>query len=303
MSNIMQEPNINNPDLNPKIQNNQEMQNPDYHPEEVVDSESSFYEGLLEKCGNCFGGLRIWIPCCCCVDNPYLSIVQSQKGLLQKFGKYQGLVGPGLININPCTEKVLMVDLKSVSVDLVKQVVLTRDNITIIVDAAVNYRIVDPQKALYKLNGTPTTVVVFLSFAAIKNVCGKYTFQELLEKRTEIARDIDDEVEKRTVEWGIKIEQVFIKDMQLSIEMQQALAAAAKERRLAESKLISAKADVESAKLMKEASDILNNKAAMQIRYLETLQHITRNPSTKIIFLPPGLDEKKFQQITQGLLT
>lgn len=90
----------------------------------------------------------------------------------------------------------------------------------------------------------------------------------MLEKRQEIADDIEKQVDQYIEEWGVDIEEIFIKDIQLSRELQDSLSSAAKERRLAESKILSAKADVEAAKLMRQAADELNSKAAMQIRYL-----------------------------------
>lgn len=100
-----------------------------------------------------------------------------------------------------------------------------------------------------------------------------------------------------------KIEEIFIKDIQLSKDLQDSLSSAAKERRLAESKIISAKADVESAKLMRQAAEQLNSKAAMQIRYLDTLKTVGKS-NTKVIFLPELKNKERVQHlITQGLIS
>lgn len=124
-----------------------------------------------------------------------------------------------------------------------------------------------------------------MTYAILKNTCGQFVLQDLLEKRQEIADDIEKQVDHFVSEWGVDIEEIFIKDIQLSKELQDSLSSAAKERRLAESKIISARADVESAKLMRLAADELNTKAAMQIRYLETLKQVGRS-NTKVIFIP-----------------
>lgn len=109
-------------------------------------------------------------------------------------------------------------------------------------------------------------------------------------------------MERYVEEWGAKVEEIFIKDIQLSKELQESLSSAAKERRLAESKIISARADVESAKLMKEAAEELNSKPAMQIRYLETLK-ATGKLNSRIIFVPEMKDQQKIQHlITQGMI-
>ena len=100
----------------------------------------------------------------------------------------------------------------------------------------------------------------------------------------------------------IQIEEIFIKDIQLSRDLQESLSSAAKERRLAESKILSAKADVEAAKLMRQAADELNSKAAMQIRYLETLKQVGRS-NTKVIFIPDMKNKDRINHlITQGLI-
>lgn len=142
-----------------------------------------------------------------------------------------------------------------------------------------------------------------ITYAILKNTCGQFIFQDILEKRQEIADDIENQVESYVGQWGTKVEEIFIKDIQLSKELQDSLSSAAKERRLAESKIISARADVESAKLMREAAEELNSKAAMQIRYLETLK-ATGKLDTKIIFIPQMKNQDRIQHlITQGLIS
>lgn len=253
------------------------------------------YTSTIQSCGNTCGFFRTWLPCiCCCTEYPWQVVKQSQQALMQRFGRYVKTLDPGLHYVNPCSEKLIRVDLKIEIIDLVKQVILTRDNITILIDASVYYRIINPRRAVYKISNLPLAVSQ-LTFSTLRTVCGIHTLQEILEKRKEITHAIHQYIEEHVEEWGIIIENVFMKDIVLNKDLQDALSTAAKERRLAESKVISAKADVESAKMMREAAEALNSKAAMQIRYYETIQNIVNTPNAKTVFLPL---ETKFNQET-----
>lgn len=98
--------------------------------------------------------------------------------------------------------------------------------------------------------------------------------------------ELEKNIYRQVADWGVLVEETFIKDLILNLQLQQDMATATKQRRIGESKIISAKADVESAKLLREAADILDSKAAMQIRYLETIQNMTKGQNPKIMFLP-----------------
>lgn len=138
------------------------------------------------------------------------------------------------------------------------------------IDTTVYYRVIDPRKAAYRVDNLNNSVEE-ITYATLRQICGEHTLQDLLEKRQDIADQIEKFVYDQVKRWGVYVDQIFIKDMQLTPEMQNDMASAAKQKRIGESKVISAKADVESAKLLREAADILDSKAAMQIRYLETL--------------------------------
>lgn len=244
------------------------------------------YQSTMHQCGECFGFFRTWLPCvCCCVEYPYQTIDQSYDGLLERFGKFVRIVNPGLQYINPCTESLIKVNTKIQILHLVGQTVLTKDNLSLMLDTSVYFRIIDSRKATYQVKNI-NDAVSNLTFATLRNTCGQHVLQELLEKREQVSNHIQEYVDEHVHDWGIKVENIFIKDMNLAPDVQFVLSSAAKERRLAESKIISAKADVDSAKLMKSASEILDNPAAMQIRFLETLNHITKSPNVRVIFLP-----------------
>ncbi|KAM3137609.1 hypothetical protein pb186bvf_010223 [Paramecium bursaria] len=250
-----------------------------------VNNELTCYESVLNCFGSFFGTLRAWCPCVCfCCPYPYFQIQQGQKGLLQKFGKYQKTLDPGLHEINPFIDRVITVSTKTFVIDLARQLILTKDNITVNIDTIVYYRIVDVYKSAYRVKMI-VEAVKEITYATLRTVCGEHNLQEIIENRQRIADEIENYVFDVVSQWGLYLEHVFIKDMQMNEELQTSLSNAPKAQRLAESKIISAKADVDVAKLMREASDMLNTKAAMQIRYFETIQLIARNKNNKILFL------------------
>ncbi|KAM3127835.1 hypothetical protein pb186bvf_020066 [Paramecium bursaria] len=263
-------------------------------------TELTCYENCLDCCGNCSGTLRAWLPCIFfCCDNPFYAVQQSQVGLVEKFGKYARTLQPGLNQINPCTEQVTSVDLRTRVLDLERQVILTKDNISVNIDTCMYYRILgnlkqqhflqkDPVRASYRVQRLQQSVKD-MTYAALRQVSGEHKLQELLENREKVQDSIESYLDKATENWGIYVEEVFIKGYDF---ITSDLAAAAKNKRIAQAKVISAQADVESAKLMKEAAEALNSKAAMQIRFLETLQMLAKGPAQKLMFLPLSADSQ-----------
>jgi len=263
---------------------------PNFQSLESGEHESGCYQSTMQSCGTCCGVFRTWLPCCfCCIEYPYQEIEQSYDGLLERFGKFVKIVPAGLQYMNPCTENIVKVNTKIQILHLVNQTVLTKDNLTMILDTSVYFRIIDSRKSTYQVQNI-NDAVSNLTFATLRNTCGQHVLQDLLEKREEVALHIQEYVDSHVHDWGIKVENIFIKDMNLAQDVQFVLSSAAKERRLAESKIINAKADVDAAKLMRKASEILDSPAAMQIRFLETLNVITKSPNVRVIFMP---DDKK----------
>ena len=205
-------------------------------------------------------------------------------GIYERFGRYCKTVQPGLQPFNICTDKITIVDMKTQIINLNKMKALTRDNIEVEVDAAVYYNVRIPRKTIYTVSDIHRSVQE-LTFATLRSICGHYVLQDLLEKRDEVTLELGKFVSKQVHEWGIDVTNILIKDIVLNRELQDTLAAVAKEKRLAESKILNATAEVESAKLMRQTADILSGKAAMQIRYLEAVQQMASNNHMKVVFL------------------
>ncbi|KAJ1555126.1 hypothetical protein HK405_003187 [Cladochytrium tenue] len=244
------------------------------------------YGCCMVICGaviGCFGT----IPCCCCFPNPFKVVEQGSVGLITRFGKYYRSVDPGLWNINVLTEKLKSVDVKVQIEVMPQQLVMTRDNVQVTIDSVLYWEIVDPYTASFLVSDVRRALIE-RSQTTLRHIFGGRTLQDCIEKRETIAHEIQEIIAEPARTWGVAIEAILIKDMQFSAELQDSLSAAAKQRRVGESKVIAARAEVESARLMREASDILNTPAAMQIRYLETLGLMSKQAGTKVIFVPTG---------------
>jgi erythrocyte band 7 integral membrane protein len=178
--------------------------------------------------------------------------------------------------------------MKTVVLNLRPQTVITKDNVSLRIDTVVYYRTINPYKLVYKLGNSPSEVYNFISemsYSAMRTVVGETLFQELLENRGSVADAIEGYVKQSVGTWGLYIENIFIKDLLLSEETKKNVQSAAIQKRVSEATIISAKADVEAAKLLKETSEILNSQSAMQIRYLEAVQNIISSQNSKTMFV------------------
>ncbi|EGR28140.1 stomatin family protein, putative [Ichthyophthirius multifiliis] len=277
----------------------------------------SCYENTLSCFGSIAGCLGMWLPFpCCCCPKPIIKVKQSYFGLLEKFGRYQKTLTAGLHKVNPYCEKIKLVDSRTYVnmkininynyiikvLDLKRQSVMTNDNISVNIDSVIFYRIYDPKKAMYKLSDIKASIEGLfcfffffnknkylnkeLTYTCLRTICGEHSFQDLLEKRDVINDQIEAFIEQQSSNWGIYVEQVFIKDMLLSKDLMNQMSLVPISLRKAETKIISSQADVESAKLFREAADMLSSNAAMQIRYFELIQQIADQKGKSVVFLP-----------------
>jgi erythrocyte band 7 integral membrane protein len=230
----------------------------------------------------CFGA---FVPCFCGCFNPYQTVPQGYTGLLSHFGKVHRIVDPGLHYVNPTTENITLVDIKVHIKDIPRQVVMSRDNVSVDLDSVIYWHVLDPFVATCHVSNVEQALME-RTMTTLKDTVGAHDLQSLIAHREVIAREIKDIIEATAKSWGVAVEAILIKDLKFSRDLQENLSAAAKQRRLGESKVIAAQAEVEAARLMREASDILNTPAAMQIRYLDTLQTMSRSSDTKVIFMP-----------------
>ncbi|KAJ4190902.1 hypothetical protein NW755_005114 [Fusarium falciforme] len=225
------------------------------------------------------------IPCCIICPNPFKEVHQGNVGLVTKFGKFYKAVDPGLVNINPLSEKIIQIDVKIQTAEVPEQICMTKDNVTLRLTSVIYYHIVAPHKAAFGINNVRQALMERTQ-TTLRHVVGARVLQDVIERREEIAQSIGEIIEDVAAGWGVQVESMLIKDIVFSQELQESLSMAAQSKRIGESKIIAAKAEVESAKLMRQAADILSSAPAMQIRYLEAMQAMAKSANSKVIFLP-----------------
>ncbi|KAF2123407.1 hypothetical protein P153DRAFT_371727 [Dothidotthia symphoricarpi CBS 119687] len=243
-----------------------------------------WYGGMINTLGGIIGTLGA-IPCCVVCPNPYKPVNQGNVGLVTKFGRFARAVDPGLVYINPLSEQLVQVDVKIQIVEVPKQVCMTKDNVSLQLNSVIYYRITSPHKAAFSISNVRQALVERTQ-TTLRHVVGARVLQDVIERREEIAASIREIVEETALGWGVEVESMLVKDLIFSQELQDSLSMAAQSKRTGEAKIIAARAEVESARLMRAAADVLASGPAMQIRYLEAMQAMAKSGNSKIIFMP-----------------
>lgn len=249
-----------------------------------VGNPGGFYGKMVNTLGGIIGTMGA-VPCCIICPNPYKSVQQGNVGLVTKFGKFYKAVDPGLVKINPLSERLVQVDVKIQTAEVPEQTCMTKDNVTLRLTSVIYYHIIAPHKAAFGISNVRQALMERTQ-TTLRHVVGARILQDVIERREEIAQSIGEIIEDVAFGWGVQVESMLIKDIIFSQELQESLSMAAQSKRIGESKVIAAKAEVESAKLMRQAADILSSAPAMQIRYLEAMQAMAKSANSKVIFLP-----------------
>jgi len=232
----------------------------------------------------------ICFPCALCMGvktvNQYQRAVILRLGRI-KDGQTNGGVGPGAFFTLPCTDETHVVDMRTVTMDVPPQVVLTKDSVTISVDAVVFYRIQNATAAVMNIANAHHSTKL-LAQTQVRNVLGTRSLKEILDDKETISNEILKIIDVATDPWGIKVEKVELKDIRLQAQVQRAFAAEAEAGREAAAKKISADGELEAALMLKKAAEMIDNSpAALQLRYLQTLNQIsTSNNSTIVVPIP-----------------
>jgi len=243
-----------------------------------------WYGSMINNLGSLIGFCGA-IPCCVVCPNPYKPVSQGNVGLVTRFGRFARAVDPGLVKINPLSERLIQVDVKIQIVEVPRQVCMTKDNVTLNLTSVIYYHITSPHKAAFGISNIRQALVERTQ-TTLRHVVGARVLQDVIERREEIAQSIGEIIEEVASGWGVQVESMLIKDIIFSNDLQDSLSMAAQSKRIGESKVIAARAEVESAKLMRQAADILSSAPAMQIRYLEAMQAMAKTANSKVIFLP-----------------
>ena len=213
---------------------------------------------------------------------------QYQRGVVLTLGRFSGQRAPGLRVVVPIFQTITMVDVRSTPIDVPKQEVITKDNVTVGVDAVVYFRVINAPKAVLETTNYIYATSQFAQ-AALRDVTGNIDMDDLLAKREELSQQIKEIVDAETDKWGIDVENVKIQNIELPGDMKRAMAKQAEAERERRANIINADGEKAAAETLAEAAQILaNTPGAINLRTLTTLERIIAEPSQKTMILFPA---------------
>uniref|UniRef100_A0A1I8ITG2 PHB domain-containing protein n=1 Tax=Macrostomum lignano TaxID=282301 RepID=A0A1I8ITG2_9PLAT len=212
-------------------------------------------------------------------------VAEYERAVIFRLGRIVegGAKGPGLFFVVPCMDVIRKVDLRTVTFDVPPQEVLTKDSVTVAVDAVVYYRIYNPVIAVTNVEDADRSTRL-LAATTLRNVLGTKNLSEILSERESISAMMQETLDEATHPWGVKVERVEVKDVRLPVQLQRAMAAEAEAAREARAKVIAAEGEQKASRALKEAADVLNESP---LRYLQTLNTISAEKNSTIIFPLP----------------
>ncbi|WP_040242836.1 slipin family protein [Chromohalobacter japonicus] len=212
---------------------------------------------------------------------------EYKRGVVFFLGRFQAVKGPGLLLLIPGIQKMQVVDLRTVTLDVPEQDVISQDNVTVRVNAVLYFRVVDPEKAIIQVEnfGVATSQ---LAQTTLRSVLGKHDLDEMLSERDRLNNDIQEILDSQTESWGIKVANVEIKHVDLDESMIRAIARQAEAERERRAKVIHAEGELQASHKLVEAADVMaSNSASLQLRYLQTLSDMSNKNASTIVFPLP----------------
>jgi len=226
-------------------------------------------------------------------------VTEYERGVLFRLGRVDpaNLKGPGLRLIWPVIDRMQKVDLRTVTLDVPPQEVITKDNVTIKVNAVVYFNVMNPVDAVIKIANHFTATSLYAQ-TTLRNILGQHELDEILAEREKIGQALQKIIDEATDAWGVKVSAVEIKDIELPEEMRRAMAKQAEAERERRAKIIAAEGEHQASQKLHEAAQILEQtSAALQLRYLQTLVEIGVEKNTTIVFPLPIDLISAFQQL------
>lgn len=212
---------------------------------------------------------------------------EYQRGVVFMLGRFYKVKGPGLIIIIPVLQQMNRLDLRTVVMDVPSQDVISRDNVSVKVNAVIYYRVIDPEKAIIQVEnfGAATSQ---LAQTTLRSVLGQHELDEILAERDKLNKDIQEILDKHTDAWGIKVANVELKHVDINESMIRAIAKQAEAERERRAKVIHAEGELQASESLLKASEVLSgNSKALQLRYLQTLTEIAGEKTNTIVFPLP----------------
>lgn len=230
-----------------------------------------------------------------------IKIVQEyERGVIFRLGRFIGAKGPGLFFIIPIADRMQKVDLRTVTLDVPSQEAISRDNVTLKVNAVVYFRVLDPGKAVIQVEDYRRATWQ-IAQTTLRNVIGQSELDELLAHREKVNDQLQQIIDEQTEPWGVKVSIVEVKDVELPQTMQRAMARQAEAEREKRAKIIHAEGEYGAAQQLAEAAKVIGRESAtLQLRYLQTLTEIATEKNSTIIFPLPIDIVTAFTEFIQG---
>lgn len=229
-----------------------------------------------------------------------INILQEyQRAVVFRLGRFVGVRGPGFVLIIPFIERIIRVELRVVTYDVPTQDVITRDNVSVQVNAVVYFRVMEPSKAIIEVEDF-LFATSQIAQTTLRSVVGGAELDELLAEREKLNKELQSIIDKETDPWGIKVTTVEIKHVDLPADMQRAMARQAEAERVRRAKIIHATGEFQAAEKLSDAAKVMEESAiTLQLRYLQTLGEIAAEQNSTILFPIPLDLVKPFLQLTQ----
>ncbi|ADC89563.1 band 7 protein [Thermocrinis albus DSM 14484] len=214
-------------------------------------------------------------------------IPEYERAVVFRLGRVIGAKGPGLFILIPVIDRMVKVDLRTVTLDVPTQDIITKDNVSVSVDAVVYFRVIDPVRAIVEVENY-LYATSQIAQTTLRSVCGSVELDELLSEREKLNLQLQEIIDRQTDPWGVKVVSVELKKIDLPEELRRAMAKQAEAERERRAKLITAEAEYQAAQKLADAARILASEPlALQIRYLETIQNVVNKPGNVVLIPLP----------------
>ena len=212
---------------------------------------------------------------------------EYERGVIFRFGRLGGTRGPGIFLIIPFVDKMVKVDLRTVTMDVPPQDVITRDNVPVKVNAVIYFRVLDPEKSVVKIEKY-ILATSQIAQTTLRSILGQADLDDLLARREKINQELQKIIDEQTDPWGIKVSTVEIKDVELPQSIQRAFARQAEAERERRAKIISAEGEFQASEKLSNAAEVLSkHPVSVQLRFLQTLKEIATEQNSTIVFPVP----------------
>jgi regulator of protease activity HflC (stomatin/prohibitin superfamily) len=212
---------------------------------------------------------------------------EYERGVIFRFGRLRGAKGPGIIVIIPFVDKMIKADLRTVTMDVPPQDIITHDNVPVKVNAVVYFRVMDPAKSIVKIEKF-ILATSQIAQTTLRSILGQVDLDDLLSRREKINKELQKIIDEQTDPWGVKVSTVEIKDVELPQSIQRAFAKQAEAERERRAKIISAEGEFQASEKLANAAEVLSKfPVSVQLRFLQTLKEIATEQNSTIVFPVP----------------